>query len=319
TADYGALVFKWKNPADKDLYYVDIAFVDPNGNPRSVKTSSYADSTTIQGFSDNKEITFNITAHDKDGNASTSYVVKAAPKLPAFKVMLDQITMTPDFGGAQIEWDNTTNKPFNVNIKYKGNDGSWQNSFFSSVNGANKFYISGLDNNKRDFIVTTSDDQNNTSAPKTISLTPLEESKISKADWSIVDFDTQEPAEGAPNGLATAIIDDNLSTFWHSQWAAANPPYPHYVTIDMKNPVKVSRIVLYNRLNKTSGQTKIQLLGSIDGTTWIDFGTYPFKQINDGQSFRITSNPTVRYIKFVALEGPEFFAFLAELDVWGQN
>ncbi|MDP4184844.1 MAG: DUF4959 domain-containing protein, partial [Bacteroidota bacterium] len=124
TADYGALVFKWKNPADKDLYYVDIAFVDPNGNPRSVKTSSYADSTTIQGFSDNKEITFNITAHDKDGNASTSYVVKAAPKLPAFKVMLDQITMTPDFGGAQIEWDNTTNKPFNVNIKYKGNDGS---------------------------------------------------------------------------------------------------------------------------------------------------------------------------------------------------
>ncbi len=54
---------------------------------------------------------------------------------------------------------------------------------------------------------------------------------ISRADWTVA-FDSQE-TEGE-NGAATNILDGNINTFWHSQWYAASPPYPHYLMIDMR-------------------------------------------------------------------------------------
>lgn len=319
TPDYGALIFQWKNPTDKDLYYVDIAFIDSKGKQRSVKSSSYADSTTIDGFANNKTYSFKMTAYDRIGNASTPVVVSAAPKVPVYILMLDSIKITPDFGGARIEWKNNTGKPFNINVSYKDNSGALANSFFSSVAGANTVFISGLDNTKRDFILTTSDNKSNTSAPQTISLVPLKETKISKAGWSILDFDSQEPADHPNGGDPSFLIDDDLNTYWSTAWLNTQPGYPHHITVNMGQQVTVSRVVLATRQNDIRGATKVQFLGSTDGVNWTDFGTFPFQPINAGQSFRISSNPKVQYIRVVAVEGSYFFTFFAELDVYGQQ
>ena len=143
------------------------------------------------------------------------------------------------------------------------------------------------------------------------------EAKVSKTDWKITGFDTEEPAEGAPNGLATAAIDDNLNTYWHSQWSGANPPYPHWFSIDMGKEVTISCIEVFRRQGNNGGQTKHQFLYSDNGTDWTDFGTFPMDVNTDsGQKFRSATNPTARYIKYVALEGPNFYAFLAELNVY---
>jgi len=52
------------------------------------------------------------------------------------------------------------------------------------------------------------------------------------------------------------------------------------------------------------------------GTDWTDFGTFAMNAIIDaGQKFKSTSIVTARYIKYVALEEPDLYAFLAELNV----
>ncbi|MBB1509692.1 glycoside hydrolase N-terminal domain-containing protein [Tessaracoccus sp. MC1756] len=39
--------------------------------------------------------------------------------------------------------------------------------------------------------------------------------------------------EGAVNGYVSAAIDGNPSTFWHTQWSAGTPNYPHYIVLDL--------------------------------------------------------------------------------------
>jgi hypothetical protein len=143
------------------------------------------------------------------------------------------------------------------------------------------------------------------------------EYKVNKTGWQITGFSTQEPAEGAPNGLATATIDDKLNTFWHTQWSGGNPGYPHWFIVDMGKEVIISSIEVFRRQGNGGGQTKHQFFYSNNGTDWTDFGTFPMNaSVNSGQKFRSTTTPTARYIKYVALEGSNFYAFLAELNVY---
>lgn len=143
--------------------------------------------------------------------------------------------------------------------------------------------------------------------------------KLNKSKWKIVNFSTQEPAEGAPNGLASAAIDDNLNTFWHTQWSGANPGYPHHFTVDLNDIVKISKIECFRRKNDNRGQTKFQIYTSLDGTNFTLQGTYSYDPNLASQVYNISSLPLARYVKYVATEGQDFFAFLAELDIYGQN
>ncbi len=143
------------------------------------------------------------------------------------------------------------------------------------------------------------------------------EEKLSHEGWTITGFDTEEPAEGAPNGLASAAIDGNLGTFWHSQWAGANPGYPHWFSVDLGKEVTISSFEVYRRQGDGRGQTRHQFLYSTNGTDWNLFGTFSMDPyIDEGQKYSSAELPKARYIKYVALEGQGFFAFLSELDVY---
>lgn len=143
------------------------------------------------------------------------------------------------------------------------------------------------------------------------------EGKLDKSGWTITGFDSEEPAEGAPNGLASAAIDGNLNTFWHSKWSGGNPGYPHWFSFDLGKEVAVSAIEVFRRQGNGGGQTKHQFLYSTNGTDWSDYGTFAMnKDTNNAQKFSNSANPTARYIKYVALEGPNFYAFLAEINVY---
>lgn len=319
TPDYGALLFKWNNPADEDLYYVDIAFSDSKGNARSVKTSLYADSVLVDGFSDTQEYLFEVTAYDRNGNASSSQMVKGTPLEPAFLSVMSTVQVVPDFGGAKISWNNITGKKVVVRVNYQDNDGAKQSVAFDSESGAGEGFISGLNAEEKDFVVVVADVKDNSSDPKTFTMTPLFEEKLDKSNWTVIDLSTEEPGEGAPNGLASAALDDNLGTFWHTSWATyGQPGYPHYFTVDMGSVVTISRFECFRRQGDNRGQTKIQFLVSEDGENWSDMGEYDFDSESDeGQGYRMSTNPKARYFKYVAVEGPNFFAFLAELNVYG--
>ncbi|SHJ43026.1 F5/8 type C domain-containing protein [Tangfeifania diversioriginum] len=317
-AGYGEVMLTWTNPSTEGFYYVDINFTDSKGTERSEKVSHYASGDTIPGFANTDTYDFTLTAYNYSGQPSDPVSVSVNPLQPPFSIVSSTIDMVPDFGGAIVSWENETGKPVSVNVTYKGNEGEKVSSTFSSDEDA-QGYISGLNANERTFEVVVTDEADNSSEPQSFVITPLAEQMIDKSQWSVVDFSTEEPNEGGnPNGLVRAAFDGDYSTFWHTQWAGGSPGYPHYFVIDMGQEVTISRFETVRRQGDDRGQTQIQFLTSLDGETWEDFGLLEVdSSTDDPQSYRLTSNPKARYFKYVATEGPNFFAFLGEITVYG--
>ena len=59
--------------------------------------------------------------------------------------------------------------------------------------------------------------------------------KLDRTGWTVTASSQEASGEGAGNGVASCIVDDNLGTFWHSQWQGTEPGYPHWFMIDMKS------------------------------------------------------------------------------------
>lgn len=124
-----------------------------------------------------------------------------------------------------------------------------------------------------------------------------------KSTWDISASSEELTGEGAVNGRARAAIDGDVNTFWHSNWASTAPPFPHWLSVDMKQLNFVDKIALHPRNNNNNGFTRFKLEGSVDGTTWILFGdNIVFDPTNRTfQEYSIT--PTeLRHIRITALQ-----------------
>jgi hypothetical protein len=325
TAGYGQLMLSWVNPPEEDFYYVDITYTDANGNHISNKVSKFSVDTllnvsvdTLRGFTDTNKYDLSLTAYTLSGKHSAPIIVSAAPLEPAFNIALNSVEMNSDFGGAIIRWENNTGQKLTLQVRYKNDENEKTTAIFdASKSGSGS--ISGLAPVQKVFEAFFTDALGNNSAVKTFTIVPMAEVKIDKSKWTVLAYSSQEPAEGGnPNGLVIAAFDDNLSTYWHTQWNGASPGYPHFFAVDMHQEVSISRVVCDRRKGDSRGQTQFQILTSLDGVNWEDQGTFDFNSSSDAdQSYRLVNNPRARYFKYVALKGPNFFAFLGEITIYG--
>lgn len=94
--------------------------------------------------------------------------------------------------------------------------------------------------------------------------------EIDKTNWTIHSFDTEETnGEGANNGHAIHCIDDNINTFWHTQWQNVTSEYPHFIAIDMGANYPVDGIILTSRNDTPNNKPKAyELFLSPDGENW---------------------------------------------------
>ncbi|MFV0593231.1 MAG: DUF4998 domain-containing protein [Draconibacterium sp.] len=144
--------------------------------------------------------------------------------------------------------------------------------------------------------------------------------KIDKSDWEAIDFSSQEAGgEGAVNGYVTAAFDDDINTFWHTAWSTSSPDYPHYITMDMKKTVRMFAMDFARRQGNSGGHSKFQIMTSMDGENFVDQGTFDFDRTSNAfQMYSLAFMPEARYFKFIALEGPNNYTSLAEMNVYGQ-
>lgn len=322
TPGYGAVYFSWKNPANANFYYVNIEYTDSNGNIRKKKVCRFdidesADLTrgNIFGFTDQNAYTFTLTACGYSGERSNPVTVSATPWEPAYNIVLRTVNILADYGGVIVKWGNDTEVPLNIKVEYQNGSGSKITKLFNAEEPG-EAYIQGLSAVAATFRITVVDELKNSSEERYIEVTPLEEKQLSKSTWSIAGFSSQEPAE-SPNGFAHCVFDNNTGTFWHSAWAGSQPGYPHWFSVDMGDVQTISRVVCYRRQGDGRGQTRFAFFTSMDGITWEDQGTFDFNPHTDeGQSFRIASTQA-RYFRYVATQGPNFFAFLSEITLFG--
>ncbi len=316
---YGEVIFNWTFPDDKDAEYIRVNYVD-NDIEKHKKFSRYTKDAIVKGLSA-KEYEFTVFAVAPDGTTSKEAILKATPNDPPYLLVEKTIEVEPTFGGIIVTWKNATKKAIQINVEFIDSKGIAQRKMFISDAEEGKVTVANASNGSQDFKVYTSSVANKLliGEKKVFTLTPYEESEIDHTELQIVDFSSEEASgEGPPNGLASAAIDGDLKTFWHSQWQGAQPGYPHYFTIDLGKEVILSSVELYRRQGDKRGQTKFKIYTSLDGSTFEDLGEFEFDAtIDDGQRYPVPGAPKARYFKYEATEGPNHFAFLAEIKLFG--
>lgn len=144
--------------------------------------------------------------------------------------------------------------------------------------------------------------------------------KADKSGWTAT-ADSETPDGWENTGKASALLDGNIATYWHTDYSVV-VPYPHWVLIDMKASQHIISVDITNRQAATPnkvGMKKFRIEGSEDGASFSNLGEFTFAITNDAQSFPVSSANGYRYLKVTALE-PQVsgtnHTFLGEIDVY---
>lgn len=144
--------------------------------------------------------------------------------------------------------------------------------------------------------------------------------KADKTGWTAT-ADSETPAGWENTGFASATVDGDFSTIWHTDYSVV-VPYPHWLLVDMKTEQNMISVEITNRQAaspNTRGMKKFKLEASKDGVSFTDLGQFDFAITNDPQGFPVSSAAAYRYLKITALEPQRAgtnHTFLAEIDVF---
>ena len=144
--------------------------------------------------------------------------------------------------------------------------------------------------------------------------------KADQSTWTAT-ADSETPDDWENTGKASATIDGDFNTYWHTDYSTV-VPYPHWVLIDMKTEQNMISVEIANRQATNPnpvGMKRFKLEGSNDGTTFTSLGEFPFAITNAPQGFPVSSATPYRYLKVTALEAQRpatNHTFLAEIDVF---
>jgi hypothetical protein len=263
---------------------------------------------------------------DRDGNRSVKKQVTGSVYGPIYELSLTNRPILKVEGGLTVDsvivsWGNPAKGYTGTEIVYNNRAG--EQVSIMMVAGEDRVVIKDWESegemSYRSFYIPQLNAIDTFSSPYASEILPryveFTSQKIDKTNWAIVDFSSQDEMEG----LAVNVIDNDLGTFWHSQWSGAQPGYPHHFTIDMNAVVQIDKVECFRRQGNNNGQTKFKIYTSNDGVNFDDQGTFDFDSKSDaGQIYFLTSLPEARYLKYEAIEGPNFYAFLAEIYIYGQ-
>ncbi|MFC0622980.1 endo-alpha-N-acetylgalactosaminidase family protein [Kribbella deserti] len=153
----------------------------------------------------------------------------------------------------------------------------------------------------------------------TIDATVLPPGTIPQSRIKVVDVSSDDPGTDGP---ASAALDGNPSTLWHTAWSAVPTPatYPHHITLDLGTTYQVDGFGYLPRQTGTNGMFKgYELYVSTDGQNWgTPVKTGEFPNSRELQRLTFPAKPG-RYLKFVgtsSLNGAPFGA-AAELTPHG--
>lgn len=144
---------------------------------------------------------------------------------------------------------------------------------------------------------------------------------IDKTGWSILSYSSALSSTVYP---ANNLLDNDINTFWGS---ALNAPMPQYVVIDMAKQYNLRAITFTSCTTAGSGGDPEEVLVelSLDGTQWINAGTYVGTTINVASllhRFKILPTTAARYIRFTVLKASYYVIpslTLVELSEIGAN
>tara|TARA_R110002049_G_scaffold302821_1_gene496286 strand:- start:696 stop:2297 length:1602 start_codon:yes stop_codon:yes gene_type:complete len=145
-----------------------------------------------------------------------------------------------------------------------------------------------------------------------------EKDYTSRINWSINDFSSEQTGGLENTGLASAILDNNPDTYWHSCYSgscSSGAAYPHSITVDTGALITVDGFAFTQRQNLSRSIKDLEILISDDNATWTSTGDYTLLKSNNVQNIRLKNQAAFRYFKIVAKSAHDEnrFAALAEV------
>lgn len=122
-----------------------------------------------------------------------------------------------------------------------------------------------------------------------------------RSSWVVIGFSSQEAnGEGPNNGRAIFALDDDPSTFWHTQWQGGQPGPPHFITIDLGSEKTIHGLYFLDRQSNDNGKPKdVVVQTSMDAVNWTESGKFTLANTKDLQSQFLSAFVNARYFKVI--------------------
>ena len=147
------------------------------------------------------------------------------------------------------------------------------------------------------------------------------EFRYDRSLWKVLSVSDETASDGGGMG---SLIDDDLSTFWHSSYTDGDAPLPHWVVIDMQDARKISQVEVFRRAGNTDARTvDLYISDQPDAEIldWVKIGTGIFGD-KDGMIIPVFDSINEiegRYLKIVLPNSNrEPFTSIAEIYVYGK-
>lgn len=241
----GAAKLTYALPNDKDLLYVKAKYTTAPELWREVKASYYTNSLEVKGFGDTSEYTVELVAVDRSGNESEPVSVKVNPLKPNITLIRESVAMVDDFGGINIQWDNSNRAEVALVIIAQDSLGDWQTveTLYTSVEEGN-FSVRGFNTDPRKFGVVIRDRWENLSDTISGDFVPLLELELDKNEFRAYFLPTDQPTAGDYGGPLVNLWDNNVNSYYHTSVGAG---MPQHCTFDLGVVAKLSRFKLWQR------------------------------------------------------------------------
>lgn len=155
--------------------------------------------------------------------------------------------------------------------------------------------------------------------PSEISLDALltTEEQVQLEDVERKWFSSEEQnGEGPNNGRVEHMFDQEINTFWHSQYQGASFSYPHWFIMDLGSTTQVNSFTITRRQGSNTGPSEVKLEGKNIGGEWVDLGAFNINnQVDDPQLVIVGSTLNNRYLRVTALKGPTAHICIAEFTI----
>jgi len=141
-----------------------------------------------------------------------------------------------------------------------------------------------------------------------------------RSDWKVLQVSDETASDG---GGMHMLLDDNLGTYWHSQWDGGNAPLPHWAIIDIASSKRIVKIDTYRRSGNTDTKSLQYFVGDDpdpDATTWVKIaeGAFTTGNLLTVEVPSGTDTAKGRYLKLLLPDtNRDPFTSIAEIYLYG--
>lgn len=256
----GGATITYNIPRDPDILYV-MAEYTRNGKVFTEKSSVYKNTLTIVGFNTTDNVKVTLYKINKQEQRSEPFKLEFVPLKSLVSIAQDSLKMVTGFGGIGASWSNpeATELGVRLMVKNENNELVTKEMYYSSTKNE-KHAFRGFENKEYTFAIAFEDKWGNISDTTYFTTTPYFETLVPKpyADYrSSIPYDNTSSYSKSSTHVWGTVYDNIVNTYGHG-WLSAPGSSGLSITFDMKQVVKLSRIVIhgYHR-NSPYGQVNI--------------------------------------------------------------